>query len=205
MFNLLDLEIETYAVAYHNGAIITAGGVLLKTSGIDARTVKKLAHAAAQFAHTKLSAEIDDTLYANFDASAVWPGVESILTDFSNLPDIPTDNIIFSGVDNAEATALMQTLDGDLYWDISENEIYMIMNKAARKLNAVSILADHFKISQADIAAFGDIYNDIEILRDCGVGVAVANAIDEAKAVADFICPSNEEDGVALWIEENIL
>jgi HAD superfamily hydrolase (TIGR01484 family) len=204
MFNLLDLKFETDAVAYHNGAVITVGGAVLKTSGIDPRTVNRLSSAASQFAHAKLSAEINDTLYANFDTS-VWPGVVSILTDFTNLPDIPADKIIISGVDNAEATALMQLLDNDLYWDISENEIYMIMNKTARKLNAVSVLAAHFEIPLADIAAFGDDYNDIEMLRECGVGVAVANAIDEAKAVADYICLTNEDDGVAKWIEENIL
>jgi hydroxymethylpyrimidine pyrophosphatase-like HAD family hydrolase len=52
---------------------------------------------------------------------------------------------------------------------------------------------------------FGDDWNDIELLRECGVGGAVANAIDVCKAAADRICGDCDDDGVARWIEENIL
>jgi hydroxymethylpyrimidine pyrophosphatase-like HAD family hydrolase len=60
-------------------------------------------------------------------------------------------------------------------------------------------------ITLVETAAFGDDYNDKEMLRDCGVGIAVANAIEEVKAVADYICDSNENDGVAKWLDERIL
>jgi len=46
---------------------------------------------------------------------------------------------------------------------------------------------------------------DVEILRECGISVAVANAVDEAKAVADNICDTNENDGVAKWLRENVI
>ncbi|MDR1537850.1 MAG: HAD hydrolase family protein [Clostridiales bacterium] len=42
-------------------------------------------------------------------------------------------------------------------------------------------------------------------MRDCGVCVAVANAIDEAKTVADYICGDCDDDVVAKWLEENVL
>jgi hydroxymethylpyrimidine pyrophosphatase-like HAD family hydrolase len=38
-----------------------------------------------------------------------------------------------------------------------------------------------------------------------GIGVAVGNAIPEVKAAADYICASNDDDGVAKWLEENAL
>jgi hydroxymethylpyrimidine pyrophosphatase-like HAD family hydrolase len=56
-----------------------------------------------------------------------------------------------------------------------------------------------------NIAAFGDDHNDVEMLRRCGFGVAVANAIEEAKAAAGCICGTNDNDGVANWIEERVL
>jgi len=43
------------------------------------------------------------------------------------------------------------------------------------------------------------------MLGNCRTGVAVDNAIDEAKAAADFVCDSNDNDGVARWIEQNVL
>ena len=49
------------------------------------------------------------------------------------------------------------------------------------------------------------LFRSVEMLRECGIGVAVANAIDEAKAAADFVCDTNDYDGVAKWIMENIL
>jgi len=53
--------------------------------------------------------------------------------------------------------------------------------------------------------AFGDDYNDIEMLRECGIGVAVDNAIYEAKVAADYACGGCDEDGVAKWLEVNVL
>ncbi|BBB89727.1 MAG TPA: HAD hydrolase family protein [Methylomusa anaerophila] len=55
------------------------------------------------------------------------------------------------------------------------------------------------------VAAFGEDYNDVEMLRECGISVAVSTAIDEVKAVADDICGDCDEDGVARWLEENVL
>lgn len=73
------------------------------------------------------------------------------------------------------------------------------------KATAVAHIASAAGISVGEIVAFGDDHNDIAMLRDCGVGVAMSNAIDECKAVADYICGDCDEDGVARWIEENML
>ena len=78
-------------------------------------------------------------------------------------------------------------------------------NKAATKWEGVKALASHMGIDLKDVAAFGDDYNDVEMLCGCGVGVAVDNAIDEVKAVADFVCGGHGDDGVARWVEENVL
>jgi hypothetical protein len=73
------------------------------------------------------------------------------------------------------------------------------------KATAIAHIADTAGVSIGEIVAFGDDHNDIAMLRDCGVGVAMSNAIDECKAVADYICGDCDEDGVARWIEENML
>jgi hydroxymethylpyrimidine pyrophosphatase-like HAD family hydrolase len=153
----------------------------------------------------KIAVEINDALYANFDASTLWPGIEYNMTDFCNLPKLSADKTLFITADKMEINKIEQLLGGDLYWEISESEVLMIMNKNARKRNAVIALATEFGVSLAEVAAFGDDYNDIEMLRECGAGVAVANAIDEAKAAADYICDANDNDGVAKWLERNVL
>lgn len=57
----------------------------------------------------------------------------------------------------------------------------------------------------SEIVAFGDDLNDIDMLTECGYGIAVDNAVQEVKKIADFICESNDNDGVAKYIEKYIL
>lgn len=56
-----------------------------------------------------------------------------------------------------------------------------------------------------DITAFGDDRNDLDMMEIAGTAVAVANAIDEVKAIADYVTACNDEDGVAKYIETHIL
>ena len=53
--------------------------------------------------------------------------------------------------------------------------------------------------------AFGDDYSDIDLLSYCVNSIAVANAINEVKSVANYVCSDCDEDGVAKWLEENVL
>ena len=50
--------------------------------------------------------------------------------------------------------------------------------------------------------AFGDDYNDVEMLTKCGIGVAVSNAIASAKAASNYVTADNNSDGVAFFIKE---
>ena len=59
-------------------------------------------------------------------------------------------------------------------------------------------------IGLKDMVAFGDDLNDIDMLKLCGKGIAVSNAIKEVLDIADDVTLSNDEDGVASWIERNI-
>ncbi len=62
-------------------------------------------------------------------------------------------------------------------------------------------VAERLGIDVGDSIAFGDALNDIPLLRVAGIGVAVANAQAEVLAVADRVTGSNDEDGVAAYIE----
>lgn len=57
-------------------------------------------------------------------------------------------------------------------------------------------------IAPEQTVAFGDAQNDIPMLRAAGVGVAMGNATEAVKAAADAITASNNEDGIALWLEK---
>ena len=81
----------------------------------------------------------------------------------------------------------------------STPEYLEIMNGQATKGQAVEILSRINGISLADTIAFGDNFNDIDMLRTAGMGVAMANAPEEVKQSADRITKSNNEEGIA-WL-----
>ena len=203
---MMNLNIQADAVAYHNGAVIDMTGAICLRSGIQPEMTRHLLLAAiALFPGMRISVEIDDVLYANFDAASVWAGIASVFSDFTDLPENPADKIIFDTADRAEVSEIRKLLPENLYGDISDNQLLMVMHVDARKVCAVREAAAYFRIPLAEVAAFGDDHNDVEMLRACGYGTAVANAIAEAKAAAGYVCDSNDNDGVAKWLELHVL
>jgi len=61
----------------------------------------------------------------------------------------------------------------------------------------LDFLAEHMGFTREQTVAFGDGENDVELVEWAGYGIAVANAHERVKAVADWICPPAEEEGVA--------
>ena len=74
-------------------------------------------------------------------------------------------------------------------------------NKAA----GLKFLAGHLGMTMDEVMAVGDSENDIEMLREAGLGIAMGNASAEVKAVADAVTLDNENDGVAVAIERDLL
>ncbi len=79
-------------------------------------------------------------------------------------------------------------------FDISADQV----SKAA----AIDIYAKEKGIRPSEIICFGDNYNDIEMLRFAGMGVAVENGVKALKEAADYVTTGNNEDGVAKAIEK---
>ena len=82
----------------------------------------------------------------------------------------------------------MKFVDGD--W-------YKFTKKTATKEQAILKLCEVCNISVENIIAFGDDLVDIGMLQLCGKGVAMGNALQEVKNIADIIIGTNDEDGIA--------
>jgi len=95
---------------------------------------------------------------------------------------------------DAECPALHHTYAGMRYVDVTAQGV--------NKGSALEILAAHQNIIPDDIAALGDQPIDIPMLRYAGTSVAMDNASDTVKAAAALIAPSNDDDGVAWFIEK---
>ena len=68
--------------------------------------------------------------------------------------------------------------------------------KHLTKASAVAVLLDELNLDREDTFAFGDSSNDLAILQYCQTGVAMGNAEDEVKAVADYVTSDVTEDGI---------
>lgn len=79
-----------------------------------------------------------------------------------------------------------------------------IMNNGIDKGNALEILGSHLGIQTDTMMAFGDNFNDAEMLQTVGYSYVVENASEEMKSFAKYIAPSNEDYGVIKIIEEVI-
>ena len=78
-----------------------------------------------------------------------------------------------------------------------------VTNKKVSKLTAVNyLLKSHFKISLEETIAFGDNYNDFEMLKAAGMGIAVGNAKPEILEIAKQVTHHNIQDGVAKSLQQ---
>ena len=100
----------------------------------------------------------------------------------------------------------MKTIFGDTL-SISRSAPFFleIMAPGVGKDHSLARLLAHLDLSREQLIAFGDGFNDLTMLRFAGMGVAMANAAEEVKAVADFVTLSNDEDGVGHAVEQWVL
>ncbi len=84
----------------------------------------------------------------------------------------------------------------------SDPMLYEILPKGSNKGVVMPKLAEALGLEMRKTIAVGDYYNDLEMLRAAGVGIAVANAVPEVKAAADRVTVSNEEHAIARIISD---
>ncbi|MBC7107938.1 MAG: phosphoglycolate phosphatase [Methanomassiliicoccales archaeon] len=76
-----------------------------------------------------------------------------------------------------------------------------IMEPGHSKMNGVRKAAKIIGIDTEEIAAFGDSDNDVSMIENCGIGIAVSNASEAAKRAADYVCRRPHADGVIEGLE----
>lgn len=209
------------AVAYLNGALLDFNPASSDYDMLTSPTLPKDGHLQKIGFSSKRACEVckylleelpdmevgivmDDVRYTNFDVTKYWKTQTWRYTDFDDVPDGTADKLIlFPNEEQWKRVGRLIPDDFDVY--ISEGSLWMLMNPQANKEHALSILADRMSTTLSRTVSFGDDLVDIAMLRESGRGVAVANANPDVLKIADEICPSNNDDGVAQWVENNLL
>jgi hypothetical protein len=105
-------------------------------------------------------------------------------------------DVLYKALENSFSSEIMLYRSKPTYIEISHHSV--------SKKTAIEVLLNNCypEFTMKDIVAFGDNYNDIEMLNAVGLGVAVANAIEEVLQIADKVTDTNKNDGVAKTIQE---
>ncbi|MDD3223201.1 MAG: Cof-type HAD-IIB family hydrolase [Clostridium sp.] len=80
-----------------------------------------------------------------------------------------------------------------------------IMPIEASKTSAINFLQKKFKVKTSEVIAIGDNYNDIDMIKYAGMGIAMGNAPEDVKKYANAVTLTNDEDGVAEAIKKYVI
>ncbi|MBQ9784989.1 MAG: HAD family phosphatase [Clostridia bacterium] len=128
-------------------------------------------------------------------------GVPNLRVEIDDVKE-PIAKVVFGSSDIALIDELRAFCaahpDADRYDFVrSEKTLYEILPKGVNKGAVLPHLAAYLGISPSRVIAVGDYSNDVEMIRDAGVGIAVANALPEVKAASDLVTVSNDEHAIA--------
>lgn len=134
------------------------------------------------------------------------PPVE--VDDVASLYPLPCIKIVGVGEERSlpkQRQMFEQHFRSKLYVTQSSFDLVEFLHPAVSKSNALRAIAADLNIAPEEIVAIGDSHNDMGMITFAGLGVAMGNAPDEVKAVADHVTLSNAEEGVAAVIEQFVL
>lgn len=155
----------------------------------------------------EITVDTPDKSYENFktDLSEQFPDWRNTIhTDYSNFRE-KSFKVCIQSTDIDFAEAVAAKVDDCEYIPFSDCDWFKFSKAGASKEKAIPPIEKELGISADEIIAFGDDFVDIEMLKYCGRGVAMGNAIEQVRQVADDITIDNDSDGVGVYLEKYFL
>jgi Cof subfamily protein (haloacid dehalogenase superfamily) len=147
-------------------------------------------------------------------ATEQWMGVtQATIRRVPRLSQHPHDHTVRVGIVAAREAVqkTVRSLEREFVGRIVQQSLYVpaygvevleVFDPAVNKWQGVLHVARRHGIEPAEIVAIGDDVNDLPMLENAGLGVAMGNAIPEAKAAAKRVIGSNVDEGLAQFLEE---
>lgn len=193
-------------IVSNGGATILVNGKVIYRNMLSEKDVETIIAMCYEFTDGKalITAENDDGYYCNFVPSDL--DRRSIFT-YSDFKDFrkPAYKVTATLEKDEWAEAIVKSCSNCSLLNFTGENWRRYAADNSNKETSLKILAKHLRIDLGDVVAFGDDINDLGMLKRSGTAVAVFNAIDEVKAVADHITESNDQDGVAKFLERTLL
>lgn len=160
-----------------------------------------------------LQAYVNDKLYVREDNQKAKDYARNsnipyeIATDFESLCQQKLTKLLIIDEPTVldEMASELKNIVGDTAYITKSKPMYLeIMHPEGTKAHALRFLASSIGCKMDEVIAIGDSWNDHEMIEVAGLGVAMANAVDSLKAVANYITLSNNEEGVKHVLEKFI-
>lgn len=194
--------------------LITSGGALAEYRGeslyraeFTGEETKALIAAARRIcgADCEITVDTIDRHYWNYKIDPKKQDVswgDSVYTDFEDFEQCAL-KICVEIPDDEHAKRLREHLADCDCARFSDGFWYKFTKQSVTKERAIAEICGSLGIRREEIAAFGDDYADSGMLAFCGCGIAMGNAVPEIKEIADMVIGSNDEDGIAAYLEQN--
>lgn len=141
---------------------------------------------------------------------ATYPG--GTTTDSTEVDNSRTIRISALNLNNIQADELVSSFQYDHTMNVVKTALPYnskwavdFTSAGVNKATAVLWLSKTMKIDGSQMIAVGDSYNDLPMLQVAGLRVAMGDAPEELKQIADFVAPSVDDDGLAVAIDKFIL
>jgi Cof subfamily protein (haloacid dehalogenase superfamily) len=196
-------------ICYQGAVVVDADGTWLRHEPLPVELARETIAALADEGYSP-NVYVDDELYVAEDTEAARAYAELNKIDFHVVGDLvgwldaPPTKLVCVGEPKAldALEPRMKRLFGDREFIAKSLPHFLEFAQAGvTKGSGLDVLSEHLGFTREQTVAFGDGENDIELVEWAGYGVAVANAHERVKAIADWICPSAEEEGVAQVLE----
>ena len=210
------LQIENEPIICYNGALIQHQGKTIFSETIPASVLEKIYETSLDY-NINLGLYYDDEWYVEVDS-------ERVQKEIFNTKAIPVFSPITNIINQWKSTAkeahkimcmgkekniddifavLTANFKDVLHIYRSNATLIEIASKKVSKLSGIKkILETFYPFNIDEVVAFGDNYNDMEMIAEVGCGVAMGNARQEVKEIADKITTNNTDNGVAVFLKE---
>lgn len=162
-------------------------------------------HIQAYYDDQLVVPEANELVYDYVAQSAIPYHVEP---DFQSIVTQPMSKLLF--IDEPQvlddiAKELTSNIGDQVHLTKSKPHYLEVLHLEATKGHAIAFLAKHYGLDLSQVIAIGDSWNDLQMIEAAGLGVAMGNAVEPLKEIADYITTSNNDNGVQHVIERFIL
>ncbi|MBA4496362.1 Cof-type HAD-IIB family hydrolase [Paenactinomyces guangxiensis] len=200
MFEWIREELNIHSYVSINGQYVVFDGEVIYANPMDPEMladITKLAagqgHAVAYCSHEQVKVSEEN-----------HPFIQESFRNFLKLDHPPQDREYFKHTPIYQGHLFCQAHDEQIYAERYPDYCFIrwheyasdFLPRGCSKAAGIHKLLEAADIKQENSYAFGDAANDVEMLALVGTGVAMGNAVPEAKAAADVITTSSSEDGI---------